>query len=59
MSGPYINDPGYEVSENTILTIPFANRDKDTYKEIVHPLKGNAKREWFTPHFYYCLPLNI
>jgi hypothetical protein len=23
------------------------------------PLKGESKRDWFTAHFYYCLPLTI
>lgn len=59
MTGPYFNDPGYEIPENTILTVPFIKENKDLYKEVVEPLKGNPKRDWFTSHFYYCLPLNI
>jgi hypothetical protein len=29
------------------------------YKEIIDDFKGNPKRDWFTPHFYYCLPILI
>jgi hypothetical protein len=59
LTGPYINDDGYELPDNTIALIPF-NRDKqDKFLDIVEPLKDNPKRDWFTPHFYYCLPLVI
>lgn len=55
----YINDPGYEVPENKILVVPHdANMDCH-YEDIIVPLKGQPKRDWFTSHFYYCLPLNI
>lgn len=59
MNGPYINEPGYEVPENTILIVPHAVDHDGFYKEIVRPLKGNPKRDWFNSHFYYCLPLTI
>jgi hypothetical protein len=59
MSGPYINEPGYEVPENTILIVPSAVDHDGFYKEVVKPLKGNPKRDWFSSHFYYCLPLTI
>jgi len=59
MAGPYLNDPGYEVPDNKILAVSH-NLDNDgRYKEIIKPLKGNIKRDWFNSHFYYCLPLNI
>lgn len=33
---------------------------KDEYiKEIVEPLKGNMKRDWFSTHAYQCLPIVI
>jgi hypothetical protein len=33
---------------------------KDEYiKEIVEPLKGKIKRDWFSTHAYQCLPLTI
>jgi hypothetical protein len=57
----YINEPGLEVPENKILILASSiNKEKENqYKEIVKPLKGNVKRDWFSPHFYYCLPLAI
>ncbi len=58
MSGPYINDKGFEVPENNIVVV-FSNPDDDSYKEIVVSLIGQSKRDWFDPNFYYCLPLNI
>jgi hypothetical protein len=56
-----MNDPGLEVPDNKILVVPFSDRadQKIFYKDIITPLKGNPKREWFNSHFYYCLPLTI
>jgi hypothetical protein len=59
MSSPHINDPGYEVPENTIVVVPHAPGQTGFYKEILLPLNGESKRDWFTAHFYYCLPLTI
>lgn len=61
MTGPYINDPGYEVPENHILVIPHSLDipDNGYYNEVIYPLAGEMKRDWFTSHFYYCLPINI
>jgi hypothetical protein len=59
MSSPHINDPGYEVPENTIVVVPQSPGQTGFYKEILLPLKGESKRDWFTAHFYYCLPLTI
>lgn len=59
-TGSYINDPGYEVPSNKILVVPFLNDGNNGYyQEVIQPLRGNPKREWFTSHFYYCLPLTI
>ena len=55
----YINDLGYEVPENKILVVPNSLNDDCRYQDIIEPLKGKPKREWFNSHFYYCLPLNI
>lgn len=54
-----MNDPGYEVPENKILVVPHDPESDGYYKDIIVPLKGQPKRDWFTSHFYYCLPLNI
>lgn len=35
---------------------PFNLKDIDLF---LKPLNVNHKREWFTPHFYRCLPLSI
>jgi hypothetical protein len=59
MAGPYLNDPGFEVPDNTILVVPTSQNNDGFYKEVILPLKGEIKREWFNPHFYYCLPINI
>jgi hypothetical protein len=59
MTGPYINDPGYEVLDNKILVIPHSLSSPTYYEEVIQPLKGSVKREWFDPHAYYCLPLTI
>jgi hypothetical protein len=61
MNKKYINDLNNEVPENTIVINPmhpnmpfFENLD-----EVIISLKGESKRNWFNPHFYYCLPLVI
>lgn len=59
MAGPYLNDTGHEVPDNTILVVPHAIGTDGYYKDIIQPLKGEVKREWFNEHFYYCLPINI
>lgn len=55
----YINSIGNEVPPNNIVVIPFQNGIKSYSDEILEPLAGNTKRDWFTSHFYYCLPLVI
>lgn len=57
----YMNDPGYEVPDNHILVVPHSLDipEHGYYNEIITPLAGKVKRDWFTDHFYYCLPLNI
>jgi hypothetical protein len=46
------------VPDNTIVVVPHVKGDK-SYLDIVSPLKGKAKRKWFDPAFYYCLPLTV
>lgn len=57
-TGNYINSPGFEVPDNKILVVPYTN-DPNIYSGVIETLKGNTQRQWFTPHFYYCLPLTI
>lgn len=59
LSGPYINDPGYFVPENNILVVPHFHEHDGYWTEVIEPLVGKIKRDWFDPHFYYCLPLSI
>ena len=59
MTGPYLNDKGFEVPDNKIVIVPDQIGTDGFYKDIIVPMKGNPKRDWFDPHFYYCLPLNI
>lgn len=70
MAGKYMNDPGYEVPDNHILAVPHSLvslllNEKDPpdnngyYEEVILPLAGIPKRDWFNEHFYYCLPINI
>jgi hypothetical protein len=59
MAGPYLNDPGHEVPENTILVVPHDLGQDGFYKDVIEPLKGKIQRDWFNEHFYYCLPINI
>lgn len=59
MTGHYINNPGNEIPENTILIVPHGVKDTSDYNVVIEPLLGNSKRDWFTDHFYYCLPLLI
>jgi hypothetical protein len=59
LTGPYINDPGYEVPDNNILVVPHSVTGDGYWQEIILPLNGEPKRDWFVSHFYYCLPLLI
>lgn len=60
MTIQFINEPGNEVPYNKIVIIPFDTNNKTGYAdEIIMPMKGNPKRDWFDPHYYYCLPLTI
>jgi hypothetical protein len=53
MAGPYLNEPGFEVPDNTILVVPTSENNDGFYKEVIMPLKGEVKRDWFHSHFYY------
>jgi hypothetical protein len=59
----YINDFGHEVPQNKILLIPhiglFDEEKRNVYLDIVKPLRGKVKRDWFDKSFYHCLPLVI
>jgi len=59
MNGNYLNNPGFEVPESTILIVPHSLGNDGFHTEVLKPLKGQGKRDWFNAHFYYCLPLSI
>jgi hypothetical protein len=54
-----INDENNLIPSKTLLVIPNIGIDKKDVLNIVEPLKKNKKRDWFSSHFYYCLPLII
>jgi hypothetical protein len=55
----YINSPGNEVPNNTILVVPHRVDGLSYHEEIIESLVGQPKRDWFDDHFYHCLPLTI
>lgn len=60
LTGRYLNSPGLEVPKDTILIVPHTSNGFDGhYKDVISPLNGMAQRDWFDPHYYYCLPLTI
>lgn len=55
----YLNDENNIVPDNKIIVVPHNTKEDSYHEEILESLVGNMKRDWFTPHFYYCLPLSI
>lgn len=55
----YINLNNNNVQDKDIVVVPFVINGNPYSDEIIEPLAGKIKRDWFTSHFYYCLPLNI
>lgn len=45
------------VPDNTIYILTEDPRFDDLPGELILPLKGEVKREWFGKHHYFCLPL--
>lgn len=54
-----INDENNLIPDNVIAVVTQGDKFRSSVNEIVEPLMGNKKRDWFTPHFYFCLPLLI
>lgn len=52
-----INDGVNNVPENTIAIFPAHGMPIERLSNII--FRPNKKRDWFTPHFYNCLPLTI
>ena len=59
MKPPSINSEGFEVPDKTLVVVPNLGIQKEQISPLLESLDGNFKRDWFTDHFYYCLPLNI
>ena len=59
MKPPSINSEGFEVPTNTLVVVPNRGIQKEQVSPLLESLDGNFKRDLFTDHFYYCLPLNI
>jgi len=55
----YINEEENLVPENTIAIISHSADVNTQYKDITLNFKDYPKRDWFTSHFYYCLPILI
>lgn len=47
------------VPEKTIAAIALTEMQEQSIKEILQPLQGDRKRDWFIKHAYFCLPLTI
>jgi hypothetical protein len=54
-----INNPNSLVPDKAIAVVFNPGVNKLQAMELMAPLRGELKRDWFTSHFYYCLPLTI
>ena len=54
-----INKDDRLIPDKTLLVIPNRGIEREEVLKLLEPLSGNKKRDWFNPHFYYCLPLTI
>ena len=48
-----------KVPEDTIAAIPYDDFYRGRQDEVYFNLRGDNKREWFSRHAYFCLPLVI
>lgn len=55
----YLNDSNNVVPDHTIVVVPHKVGSSSYVDDIIQDLRGFMKRDWFTSHFYYCLPLTI
>lgn len=54
-----INDENNLVPENTILVVTESDEFNSLAEQLIQPMQGQVKRDWFVKHAYYCLPLTI
>lgn len=52
-----INDENNLVPDSTILIVTEADNWDSSVDELLFPLKGHFKRDWFVKHAYFCLPI--
>lgn len=48
-----------KVPDNTIAAIPYDDFYRGRQDEVYFNLRGDNKRDWFSRHAYFCLPLVI
>jgi hypothetical protein len=48
-----------KVPDNTIAAIPYDDYYRGREKDVYFNLRGHGKRDWFSRHAYFCLPLVI
>lgn len=54
-----INSPENPIPEKTLLVIPNRGIRNEEIDELLIPMTDMKQRDWFNPHFYYCLPLAV
>ena len=47
------------VPDNTIAIVTESDNYEDVVFDIIEPLNGKNKRDWFSKHAHFCLPLTI
>lgn len=60
-STDFINENNNIVPENKIVILSHheSSPGYGDWENVIIDLRSNPKREWFNPHFYYCLPIVI
>ncbi|MBM4225977.1 MAG: hypothetical protein FJ167_14660, partial [Gammaproteobacteria bacterium] len=48
-----------KVPDNTIAAIPYDDFYRGKHAQVYFNLRGRNKRDWFSRHAYFCLPLVI
>ncbi|MGA0799078.1 MAG: DUF6065 family protein, partial [Steroidobacteraceae bacterium] len=48
-----------KVPDDTIAAIPYDDFYRGRQDEVYFNLRGDSKRDWFSRHAYFCLPLVI
>lgn len=56
---PKINDENNLVPDKTIVIVPKLNVSKESIQQIIKPLKGEKKRDYFVEASYFCLPMMV